>query len=287
MALALYRVELSDGAVRIARGDSHQGPQEVFDPEVTLTGLMQMSGAAISEATSDLPAHGLDTSVRILSPIEEQDVWAAGVTYRKSRQAREEESAEPDCYARVFTADRPELFFKSKGPRVVGPEEAIGIRADSNWDVPEAELVLALNSDLSIVAFTIGNDVSSRQIEGENPLYLPQAKVYERSCALGPCLVLNDAVSPPFDIGLRVTRGDRTPVEISGSTSEMQRSLGGLASYLGRALSFPQGVFLMTGTNLVPTPDFTLRDGDQVEISIGGLGELRNPVVTVGEPSTS
>ncbi|HET9723726.1 MAG TPA: fumarylacetoacetate hydrolase family protein [Actinomycetota bacterium] len=218
----------------------------------------------------------------MIAPIGSQEVWAAGVTYLRSREARGEEATDRSPYDLVYEADRPELFFKSPGGRVVGPGEPIGIRADSTWDVPEPELALVLDADLRIVAYTIGNDVSSRSIEGENTLYLPQAKTYERSCAIGPALVPASEISPPFGVRLVVERAGRTAFAGETSTGEMRRSFEELARHLGRALAFPHGVFLLTGTGIVPNAGFTLLPGDVVRIEIDGLGTLENPVVRVG-----
>jgi 2-dehydro-3-deoxy-D-arabinonate dehydratase len=219
----------------------------------------------------------------VIAPIGSQEVWAAGVTYLRSREARGEEATDRSAYDLVYEAERPELFFKAPGRRVVGAGEPIGIRADSTWDVPEPELGLVLDADLRIVAYTIGNDVSSRSIEGENTLYLPQAKTYDRSCSIGPGLVPASEVSPPFDIRLVVERDGRTAFEGRTSTAEMKRSFEDLAEHLGRALAFPEGVFLFTGTGIVPDGSFTLQSGDLVRIEIDGLGVLENPVVRVGD----
>jgi 2-dehydro-3-deoxy-D-arabinonate dehydratase len=184
-----------------------------------------------------------------------------------------------DAYERVYAAERPELFFKAPGWRVVGPGGAVRVRRDSGWNVPEPELVLVLNSRMEIVGYTAGNDVSSRDIEGENPLYLPQAKVYDGACSLGPGIVLaRPDEMRDLPIRLRVTRDGATVFEGGVSTSRMKRSLEELAGYLGRELSLPHGAFLMTGTGIVPPDEFTLRPGDGVEVSVGDL-VLENDVV--------
>jgi 2-dehydro-3-deoxy-D-arabinonate dehydratase len=206
----------------------------------------------------------------LLAPIEnELEVWASGVTYKRSREARTQESTVKDVYERVYTASRPELFFKSPGHRVVGSGMQIRIRRDSQWNVPEPELTLVLNRSLEVVGYTAGNDVSSRDIEGENPLYLPQAKVYDGSCALGPAIHLatEDALRN-VPIRLTIVREGKTVFAGETRSSEMKRSLGELASYLGRELSFPQGVFLMTGTGIVPPDGFSLVPGDGVRIEV-------------------
>jgi 2-dehydro-3-deoxy-D-arabinonate dehydratase len=214
------------------------------------------------------------------APIDQQEVWAAGVTYLRSRDARMEESAQKDVYDRVYDADRPELFLKATPHRVSGPGEPIAIRADSGWDVPEPELVLLLNSRGDVVGYTIGNDVSSRSIEGENPLYLPQAKVYSRCAALGPVVVTVDELDDPSDLGIDLTirRNGEVLFQDATSTARMHRTFEDLRNYLFRGNEFPAGVFLMTGTGIVPPLEFTLQDGDEVSIEIAGIGSLVNPV---------
>src|SRR5919201_3761838 len=209
------------------------------------------------------------------------EVWAAGVTYQRSEEARVEESGTPDIYPRVYTAERPELFFKATARRVAGPEEPIAVRADSNWDVPEPELALVVNAQAEIVGYTIGNDVSSRSIEGDNPLYLPQAKVYAGSCALGPGITPAWEVADPYALGIRmrILRGGGLHWQGETSMRAFARKLEDLVSYLFREDEFPEGVILSTGTALVPDTPFTLEGGDTVEIEIDGLGMLRNPVV--------
>lgn len=219
-------------------------------------------------------------SVTLAAPIDAQEVWAAGVTYLRSRNARMEESSQSDVYDRVYDADRPEIFLKATPSRVVGPGGSVGIRSDSGWDVPEPELVLLVNAGGEVVGYTIGNDVSSRSIEGENPLYLPQAKVYAQCAGLGPVVVLTDEIIDPTDlpIKLEIERdGDLLFSEETG-TSRMHRTFGDLVTYLFRGNAFPAGVFLMTGTGIVPPSEFTLRDGDTVTITIEPIGSLTNAV---------
>lgn len=219
-------------------------------------------------------------SVTLAAPIDAQEVWAAGVTYLRSRNARMEESSQSDVYDRVYDADRPEIFLKATPSRVVGPGGPVGIRSDSGWDVPEPELVLLVNAGGEVVGYTIGNDVSSRSIEGENPLYLPQAKVYAQCAGLGPVVVLTDEIVDPTDlpIKLEIERdGDLLFSEETG-TSRMHRTFGDLVTYLFRGNAFPAGVFLMTGTGIVPPSEFTLRDGDTVTITIEPIGSLTNAV---------
>ena len=214
------------------------------------------------------------------APIGSQEVWAAGVTYFRSREARMEESEkEADVYDRVYDAERPELFFKSTPHRVVGHGENVVIRDDSDWNVPEAELALAINRDGEIFGYTIGNDMSSRRIEGENPLYLPQAKIWDGSCALGPCLLVSDAPLPSAtEISLRVSRAGEVVVEGRTSLAELKRSPEELVSYLFRQNSFPAGCYLLTGTGIVPAADFTLLKGDTIAITIDDIGTLENTV---------
>jgi 2-dehydro-3-deoxy-D-arabinonate dehydratase len=218
--------------------------------------------------------------------VDDQEIWAAGVTYRRSRDARKDESSVADVYDLVYEAVRPELFFKAPAWRVVGPDDRIGVRADSTWDVPEPELGLVVAADGTIAGWVIGNDVSSRTIEGENPLYLPQAKVYDRSCALGPCLVPRAALDDPFEIHLRIERAGDLAFEGSTSTGAIVRRFEDLAGALVHALTFPDGAVLLTGTGVVPDAPFTLTPGDVVDIAIDGLGRLRNPVVAVGGRAT-
>lgn len=216
----------------------------------------------------------------LLPPIGTQEVWAAGVTYLRSRDARMEESKDSggaDCYQKVYEAERPELFFKSLPHRVVGHGGIVNIRKDSKWDVPEPELTLYINSSGSIQAYTVGNDMSSRSIEGENPLYLPQAKMYEKSAAIGPCLfVPASPISLDSVIKMKIFRNDKQMYEGETRVNRMKRTLPELASYLYRSYDFEYGCFLMTGTCLVPPNEFTLKEGDEVEISITGIGTLRN-----------
>jgi 2-dehydro-3-deoxy-D-arabinonate dehydratase len=222
---------------------------------------------------------------RLLAPVDpHHEVWAAGVTYRRSRDARIEESHEPDVYDRVYAADRPELFFKSTGVRVRASGEDVGIRADSPWNVPESELGLVLHADGDLFGYVPGNDASSRSIEGENLLYLPQAKVYTGACALGPEIVPAWTTDPPFGIALRIRRGGETVFDGTTSTAQMARGLDELADWLFRALDFPDGVVLLTGTGVVPDAEFTLRPGDEVAIEVEGIGTLHNGVMLVGRP---
>lgn len=222
------------------------------------------------------------STVTLLPPIDQQEVWAAGVTYKRSKAARMEESeAAASCYDRVYVSDRPELFLKATPHRVVAHGQPLRIREDSHWNVPEPEVTLVMNSRLQLVGLTIGNDMSSRDIEGENPLYLPQAKVYNQCCSLGPYICLLDDLPPRDEIGiqLRVHRGNQCIYQGQTGLQQMARSFEDLIGWLGRDNSFPNGVFLMTGTGIVPEREFSLRNGDVVDIDVDGIGCLSNPVV--------
>jgi 2-dehydro-3-deoxy-D-arabinonate dehydratase len=222
-----------------------------------------LDGQSLEEKTED----------PLLPPVEPgHEVWASGVTYLQSREARELESASADAYEKVYDAERPELFFKALGWRVVGHGGRVRVREDSRWNVPEPELVLVVNSRMEIVGYTAGNDISSRDIEGENPLYLPQAKVYDGSCSLGPGIVLSspDAMRD-LRIAMSIRRGNEIIFGDEIDTAQMKRSPEELAAFLGKELAFPGGAFLMTGTGIVPEDDFTLESGDLVGISVGEL----------------
>jgi 2-dehydro-3-deoxy-D-arabinonate dehydratase len=216
------------------------------------------------------------------APLGSQEIWASGVTYLRSRQARIEESKDAgggDFYDRVYEAERPELFFKATAARVAGSGQQVNIRRDSDWDVPEPELTLFLNSKGQIQGYTIGNDMSSRSIEGENPLYLPQAKTYDRSAAVGPCLYVPKApLSPETTITLEILRDRATIFNDAIAISRMKRGHRELAEYLFRECSFPTGCYLMTGTGIVPPTSFTLRPGDEIRITIDSIGTLVNTV---------
>lgn len=235
---------------------------------------------AIEALVTD-PAIPLD-SVQLLPPIDNQEVWAAGVTYKRSQTARMEESeAAASCYDRVYKADRPELFFKATPHRVAGQGQPLRIRGDATWNVPEPEVTLVLNPNLRIIGLTVGNDMSSRDIEGENPLYLPQAKCYDDCAGLGPWITLYDELPPveEIEIDLKIHRDGQVVFDQQTSAAQMARSFENLVGWLGRDNSFPNGAFLMTGTGIVPTTDFTLLPGDEVNISISCIGTLTNPIV--------
>ena len=233
---------------------------------------------------------GEDAATRMMNaalpPLVSQEVWASGVTYLRSRDARMEESKASgggDFYQKVYEADRPELFFKALPARVVGTNSQVNIRQDSSWNVPEPELTLFINSSGEIQGYTAGNDMSSRSIEGENPLYLPQAKSYEGSCALGPCLYIPEKpISPETKITITITRSAKAVFDASIQLNKMKRTLPELAGWLFKGLKFPHGCFLMTGTGLVPGNDFTLSAGDVVSITIENIGTLKNTVGVLG-----
>ncbi|MGI9336368.1 MAG: fumarylacetoacetate hydrolase family protein [Gammaproteobacteria bacterium] len=247
-----------------------------FLPEgLTLATMLRLAPAQI-EATVEA-ARGEDAAEgTLLAPIEHgQEVWAAGVTYLRSREARMHESDTADIYEKVYEAERVEVFFKSAGWRVRGHEQPIRVRADSAWNVPEPELVLVLNEAGAIVGYTAGNDVSSRDIEGANPLYLPQAKVYDGSCAIGPGIMLAHADEQrALPLTLKIVREGKTVYEGETNTDQLKRGLEEMAGWLTRELAFPEGVFLMTGTCLVPADDFTLTAGDEVTVQVGNLSLL-------------
>lgn len=222
-----------------------------------------------------------DVLSNLTVPCMPEEVWAAGVTYEISEQAREEESAMPDIYMDVYRSDRPEIFFKATPSRTVGPGESIGVRTDSEWDVPEPELGVVLHHG-EVIGYTIGNDVSSRSIEGENPLYLPQAKVYNRSCAIGPAVVSADGVDPTdMEISMQIRRGADVMFDGTTSTSNLKRSLEELVEHCLRSDAVPEMMVLLTGTSLVPGDGFTLLPEDEVSIHIDEIGTLHNHVVSV------
>jgi 2-dehydro-3-deoxy-D-arabinonate dehydratase len=255
-----------------------------FEPDARLAELLRLSIADLRSAVERVVASVEPSPLpaTLLAPIDgETEVWAAGVTYRRSEAARIEESATPDIYSRVYSAERPELFFKATARRVSGPDAPIAVRTDSTWDVPEPELALVINAHAEVVGYTIANDVSSRSIEGENPLYLPQAKVWSGSCALGPGVVPAWEVADPYALAIhmRILRHGAELWRGQTSTAELNRRFEDLVRYLFLEDDFPDGVILSTGTALVPEAPFTLHPGDIVEIEIDGLGMLRNTVV--------
>ena len=245
---------------------------------------MLVSDPSLPTLTREAVRTGAATKVdpaTFLAPVGNQEVWAAGVTYYRSRTARMEESKEAgggSFYDRVYEAERPELFFKATGRRVVGPGSPVRIRSDAKWSVPEPELTLVINPAGTIIGCTIGNDMSSRDIEGENPLYLPQAKVYDGSCALGPCILLTSEPSRDAAISVEILRSGQKVFAESTTLAELKREPKELVSFLYRDNTFPQGAFLMTGTGIIPADDFTLHHGDVIRIAIDGIGVLENRV---------
>jgi 2-dehydro-3-deoxy-D-arabinonate dehydratase len=286
---ALFRVALPDGSVRLARGDVDQGPAELLPAQVSVDHLLDGSTPAGLSAVLEGPADGpVAGDVRVLAPVEGQEVWASGVTFERSREARNVEAGPVDFYDRVYDAVRPELFCKATPGRVRGPGEPVGIRVDSGWDVPEPELGLVADASGRLVAITVGNDMSSRSIEGENPLYLPQAKIYTGSCALGPALVPVEQLNlDALVIELTIHRDERQLFHDSVPLSSMRRRPDELLAWLFSALEFPVGVVLLTGTSIVPPEELTLRAGDRVDIAVSGVGVLSNPVEEVGRSITS
>jgi len=281
----------------LTRHETPGGPRWALDgnflpPSFSLELLLQLPKAAIADFLRALPKGASAAVARLLAPVEPtQEVWAAGVTYLRSRDAREEESAVKDVYTRVYEAKRPELFFKAPGWRVAGSGAPIRVRDDSKWNVPEPELALVINSAGEIVGHTVCNDVSSRDIEGDNPLYLPQAKVYNGSCAVGPVIHIgNTEKLKELAITMDIARGGKSVFKGETRTSQIKRSLDELAGYLFMELDFPRGAFLSTGTGIVPGQDFSLTHGDVVAITIGGVDgmtpmTLENEVAGKSTPS--
>jgi 2-dehydro-3-deoxy-D-arabinonate dehydratase len=285
---ALFRLALPDGTVRLARGATPAAPTQLLAAGRDVDDLLRDDGGAPGGALAaalDGPSDGpVPDGSRLLPPVAGQEVWASGVTFERSRSARNEEAGPVDIYDRVYAAERPELFLKAAPGRARGPREAIGIRADSGWDVPEPELALVADAAGRLVGYAVGNDVSSRSIEGENPLYLPQAKVFTGSCAIGPALVpVREA--PPFAdlvVSLTIARAGAELFRDEVPLSAMRRTPAELLGWLFQALDFPVGVALLTGTSIVPPAELTLRAGDLVEVAVPGVGSLVNPVIEVG-----
>lgn len=280
--------------VRLADGETHVAAIE--DEAVRLLDMTQVEGCrTLADILHSADPPGLArflidpnagqihiAEVEFLAPIDRQEVWAAGVTYKRSQVARMEESEHGAThYDRVYSADRPELFFKATPNRVSGPNQPVRVREDSQWSVPEPEFTLVISPEGRIVGYTVGNDMSARDIEGENPLYLPQAKLYKQCCALGPAIRLTDEPLAPEQTSVGIVIQREGTVEFSGETnlSQLNRQPEDIAAWLLRENEFPDGVFLLTGTGIVPPDEFTLQAGDVVEISITGIGTLSNPVV--------
>jgi 2-dehydro-3-deoxy-D-arabinonate dehydratase len=288
--MQLCKAQLETGEVRV--GVVQDGHVRFLDL-TNSGGIRTLSDVLHADRPEKLAQSLLDEQARrvalrdltLLPPLDQQEVWAAGVTYKRSQEARERESVgAARFYDLVYSAARPELFFKATAARVVGPGDRVRVRRDSKWSVPEPELALVVSPRLQIVGYTIGNDMSARDIEGENPLYLPQAKVYDGACALGPVVTLAGAMPAPEKIGihLSIERGGAKVFEGSTSVAQMARPLTDLVSWLGRDNRFPHGVVLLTGTGIVPPDDFTLAADDRVIIQIDGIGRLSNTVVVGG-----
>jgi 2-dehydro-3-deoxy-D-arabinonate dehydratase len=284
--MQLCKVQLGSGEVRVGMvEDDHVQPLTLEG----FFGVRNLSDILHADNPRALVQDHIDESARrlpleeqtLLAPIDQQEVWAAGVTYKRSQEARERESAgAAQFYDKVYGAARPELFFKAPAYRVSGPGAKVRIRRDSLWNVPEPELALVISPRLQLVGFTAGNDMSSRDIEGENPLYLPQAKLYDRSCALGPVITLADSMPIPAQttIRMQIERAGKTVFDGSTSIDKMARTFKDLIAWLGKETSFPSGVILLTGTGIVPPDDFTLAVADVVHIDIAGIGRLTNLV---------
>ncbi len=263
--------------MHLTRHHTPQGPRWALDGaylphQFNLKMLLELPQATIPSLLQTLPTTGAADG-KMLPPVEStQEVWACGVTYLRSRQAREAESQARDVYEKVYNAERPELFFKSIGWRVVGHGMPVRIRKDSHWNVPEPELTVVVNSHCEIVGYCVGNDVSSRDIEGENPLYLPQAKMYNGACAVGPGIRLTNAEQlQDLRIGIEIFRNQEIVFQDETRSSQMKRPPQELTAYLTREMDFPHGAFLMTGTGIVPEEDFSLQVGDIVRIDIDGM----------------
>ena len=283
--------QLADSGTRRLVVDDGSATRDLTAAKPRLETFGDLARAAdLADATPDeLATRHLDAAPELDAfedsigvPVDAAEIWAAGVTYRISEEAREEESDTPDMYMDVYDAERPEVFFKATPGRTVGPGDAVGIREDSAWDVPEPELGVVLY-DGAIVGYTVGNDVSSRSIEGENPLYLPQAKVYDKCCSIGPCVATPPEIDDPHDLSLSmsISRDGTEVYDDRTSTGEMVRSCEELVSYYTRHNAVPELSVLLTGTSLVPENDFTLRAGDEVTIEIEGIGTLSNVVEAV------
>jgi 2-dehydro-3-deoxy-D-arabinonate dehydratase len=283
--MRIGKARLANGEVRlVAVGDSTARVLGWTGDIRSLTDLLHAKSPVeaarklASVSTTNLPL----SQVTLLAPLDQQEVWAAGVTYKRSQVARMEESetgaSHYDC---VYTAPRPELFFKATPHRVSGPGQPVRIRVDTKWSVPEPEFTLVITPDLRLVGYTIGNDMSARDIEGENPLYLPQAKLYNDCCALGPCILLADAPldRPATKITLSITRAGHEVFRGQTDLDQMKRGFEDLIDWLGKDNSFPNGALLLTGTGVVPPNEFTLAAGDIVSIDVSGIGTLTNPVV--------
>lgn len=274
--MLLYRT--SSGIVLQNAGTWHAVPQTNWDALLETPNL----AAHLAQIAAAAPAVSAPAADSILAPIVSQEVWAAGVTYFRSRTARMEESKDAgggSFYDRVYAAERPEIFFKATPQRVAHPGQPMHLRSDSKWMVPEPELTLVINSRGEIIGYTVGNDLSCRDIEGENPLYLPQAKCFKLCAALGPAILIqSEAPAPTTRIHLQIDRHGAAAFEGETTLAQLKRTPQELAGFLFRDNTFPSGTFLMTGTGIVPSDDFTLKSGDVVKITIEGIGTLVNPM---------
>jgi 2-dehydro-3-deoxy-D-arabinonate dehydratase len=277
--MKVYKVQ--SGIIIENQGKFHLFKDEDWDPFINNDDVLKN---AVQRLSDDSAIKNADAYLanELEAPVKGQEIWASGVTYYNSKLGREEESRDAggsDFYARVYEADRPELFFKAMGYRAIPSGGTVRKRSDSTWDVPEPELTLSITSSGKIVGYTIGNDMSSRSIEGENPLYLPQAKCYDGSTALGPCIFLTDDPLPQTTgIKIAIIRGGTTAFSGEIGIDQIKRKFEDLVSYLYREYSFPKGSLLMTGTGIVPTSEFNLQSGDEIRIEIDGIGELINTV---------
>ncbi|MCU4753155.1 fumarylacetoacetate hydrolase family protein [Halobacteria archaeon AArc-curdl1] len=289
--MRFYRAVNRNGFRLLARTDAKYHDLTAANSSVTsirdLALAADISGRSLDDTAmnllEDAPVVSLvEFDDEITTPIAAEEVWAAGVTYRISEEAREAESGMPEIYLDVYEGDRPELFLKSTPSRTVGPDDTVGIRRDSEWNVPEPELGVVLYRG-NIVGYTVGNDMSSRSIEGQNPLYLPQAKVYDRCCAIGPCVASPETVGDPhnLEIRMKINRDGELVYDEATSTAKMVRTCEELVSALNRHNCIPQSAVLLTGTSLVPSESFTLQEGDCVSIDIDRIGRLENTVTTV------
>lgn len=285
MPLCLYRDQVNEARqLGLIDGDRLIDVAATGGPG-TLAGALALSLADL-RAALDAAAGGASVplgSVTLVAPVDYQEVWAAGVTYLRSRDARMEESTQRDVYAQVYNAERPEVFLKATADRVSSPGEPVAIRGDSTWDVPEPEVAILVNAGGEIAGYTVGNDVSSRSIEGENPIYLPQAKIYRQCAALGPVVALPWEVADPraLPIRLEIHRAGALFFTGESSTGQMRREFDELVAYVRRCQAelFGYGVILMTGTGIIPPSEFTLEEGDEVRITVDGIGTLANPVI--------
>ena len=268
-------------------GEVYPLPQEGLIELIQQANEQQVSPLSFIEnfLSTSMPIQQSLEDLSLLVPIVAEEVWASGVTYERSRDARNYEATDGKLdattfYDKIYEAERPEIFFKSTAARTVGPGQEVYLRSDSNWQIPEPELGLVINREGEILGFTIGNDMSCRDIEGENPLYLPQAKIWKNSCSIGPAILLAESVKDPynFDITCRIYRNGELTVEGEANTSQLKRKYHELVSYLIRDNEIFDGTVLLTGTCIIPENDFTLLDGDQIEIEISGIGVLKNSV---------